>query len=97
MASATMEFEDIADTTVLAAKASTAGVTDLTTAMDAGIQAAYAFGTEMSRLDEIYDLQFQTVKYGILRYKELADVMGRVYQPAASLSDSLANMQEMYG
>ncbi|MFA5758583.1 MAG: phage tail tape measure protein [Clostridia bacterium] len=96
MASATMEFEDIADTAVLAAKASTAGVTDLTTAMDAGIQAAYAFGTEMSRLDEIYDLQFQTVKYGILRYKELADVMGRVYQPAASLSDSLANMQEMY-
>lgn len=96
MASATMEFEDVADTTILAAKASIAGVTSLTTSMDAGIQAAYAFGTSMSDLNKIYDLQFQTVKYGIMRYEELAEVMGRVYQPAASLSESLANMQEMY-
>ena len=96
LASATVSFNDIANATIQATKASVAGATDLTTAITAGIQASYAFGTELSNLNKIYDLQFQTVKYGIIRYEELAQVMGRVYQPAASLSESFENMQEMY-
>lgn len=96
MASATVEFNDVLNFTDVAIKASVAGVTTLTVAVDSGIAAIYAFGKEMDDLSKIYDYQFATVKYGILRYEELAKVMGRVYAPAASLSDSFEQINEMY-
>ncbi|MFA5758661.1 MAG: phage tail tape measure protein, partial [Clostridia bacterium] len=96
MASATVEFNDVLIFTEGAIKASVAGVTTLTTAVESGISTVYAFGKEMEDLNKIYDYQFATVKYGIIRYEELAQVMGRVYAPAASLSDTFENMNEMY-
>lgn len=94
--SATVPFENLYETITDAAKASIAGVTTLEKAIAGGIQATYAFGFSLENLNDIYNAQFATIKYGILRYEDLVKVMGRVYQPAASLSNTMENLQEMY-
>jgi len=96
LASATVPFERMPEFLITAAKAATAGVTSLENAAKAGIQAIFAFGGEMDNLTEVYEAQFLAVKYGILRYEDLVKVMGRVYQPAASLANTMNNLREAY-
>ena len=96
LASATVAFEDLQESAELAAQAAVAGVTTISEAVKGGVQAVYGFGMQMKELTDVYNMQFTTIRYGILRYEDLVKVMGRVYQPAASLSNSLANMKEMY-
>lgn len=77
----------------LSAKAASAGLTDTAVASRAGIATMNAFGMVASDLTHIFDVQFLTVKFGILRYEELANVIGDI-APAAKVSGQ--SMESMF-
>jgi len=73
----------------LSAMAASAGITDTTTASKAGIETMNAFGLEASDLTHIFDVQFLAIKFGMLRYEELAGVIGTVAPAAKASGQSL--------
>jgi len=75
--------EQIKKVVRLAGTAAVAGVTDLRSAVQAGIGTMNAFGKSVDDLSHIYDVQFMTVKMGILQYEQLNQVLGRVTATAA--------------
>ena len=78
----------------IATKASVAGFTDVSTAVDTGIGMMNAFGLETSDLNRIYDLQFKTVDRGIVSYGELKESLGNMMSSAVNAK---VPMEEMLG
>ncbi len=77
-----------------AAKAATAGVSDLTTAVDLGTNVANAFGVSYDKIGGIFDQSFVAVKLGKTNFNELASSVGKLAPTfvAAGLSS-----EEMFG
>ena len=63
-------------------KAAAAGVTDVKTAAAAGVGVLNAYGMGIDKLNEIYDIMFQTVKDGVTTFPELAQHIGEVLPTA---------------
>ena len=85
----------------LAAEAATAGVSSAEVAVRAGMATLNAYGLAQGdaaettmNLQKIYDLQFSTVKKGVITYEQLAGAIGTVLPAANNLNVSL---EEMYG
>lgn len=76
------------------AKAAQAGMTDTKTAANAGIAAINAYGLEIEKLGHIYDLQFSTVRKGVITFAQLAHAQGQLLPSSRKLNVSL---DEMYG
>ncbi|MCK4822321.1 phage tail tape measure protein, partial [bacterium] len=79
----------------LSAKTASAGLTETATAAKAGISTMNAFGMEASELEHIFDVQFLTIKFGILRYEELAAVVGQLSPSAKAAGQSMEGMFAM--
>lgn len=77
-----------------ATKASQAGITNVNTAVKAGISTINAYNLELSELNKVYDLQFSTVKQGIITYEDLANNMGKLLPSASKLN---VELKEVYG
>lgn len=60
------------------AKAATAGLTDLTTAIDLGMGTLNAFGGELKDVNEVFDLAFVAVKNGVTTFEELGQSVGDI-------------------
>jgi TP901 family phage tail tape measure protein len=73
-----------------AAMAATAGVTDLTTAIELGTSVSNAFGIELSDVNTIFDQAFTAVKGGVTTFEELSAAVGKVspLMSAAGLSSA---------
>ncbi|MHA1136506.1 MAG: phage tail tape measure protein [Candidatus Thorarchaeota archaeon] len=76
----------------LSAKTASAGLTETATAAKAGISTMNAFGMEAAELEHIFDVQFLTIKFGILRYEELASVVGQLSPSAKAAGQSMESM-----
>lgn len=76
----------------LSARAATAGMTDTQTAVNAGIATVNAFNLEIQDLTEVFDLQFQTVRKGVITYEQLSNAQGELLPSARKLNESLENM-----
>ena len=76
----------------LSAQAASAGLTETATAAKAGIATMNAFGMEAADLTHIFDTQFLTIRFGILRYGELADVIGMLAPAAKTAGQSMESM-----
>jgi len=76
----------------LASMAATAGITSVDIAVRAGMSTINAYGLEISELEKIYDLQFSTVKKGVLTYEQLASSIGNVLPSAANLGVGLEDL-----
>lgn len=61
-----------------AAKAASAGVSDLATAIELGTSVTNAFGLEMENISGVYDLSFGAVRNGVTTLDELAASVGKV-------------------
>ncbi len=61
-----------------AAKAATAGVTDLTTAIELGMGVQNAFGDSITSVTQVYDESFLAVKNGVTTFEELAASVGKL-------------------
>jgi hypothetical protein len=72
----------------LSGRAAVAGGANIRTTIQAGIGAMNAFGRTTAELSHIFDVQFQTVKYGIFEYDQLNQAFGRV-----AAAGSLAGQQ----
>ncbi|WP_027339931.1 phage tail tape measure protein [Halonatronum saccharophilum] len=75
-----------------ATKAAQAGQTQVNTAVRAGISTINAYGMSITELNDVYDIQFNTVKNGIITYEQLASNMGKLIPSAARLDEELANV-----
>lgn len=80
------------DSLELAAQAAVAGLTDTATSVKAGISTMNAFGLSVEDMTHIYDVQFLTVKRGILRYNELSAVIGKIAPSAKAAGQSMEGM-----
>jgi len=71
-----------------AAMAATAGVTDLTTAIELGTSVTNAFGIGIGRASEVFDQAFVAVKGGVTTFEELSASVGKLspIMSAAGLS-----------
>lgn len=76
------------------AKAAKAGMTDTKTAVNAGLAAINAYGLEIENLGQVYDLQFSTVKKGVITFAQLASAQGQLLPSSRKLN---VNLKEMYG
>ena len=76
----------------LSARAATAGMTDTQTAVNAGIATVNAFNLEIQDLTKVFDLQFQTVRKGVITYEQLSNAQGELLPSARKLNESLENM-----
>ena len=79
----------------LSAMTASAGLTETATAAKAGISTMNAFGMQASDLEHIFDVQFLTIKYGILRYEELAAVIGQLAPSAKAAGQEMEPMFAM--
>lgn len=61
-----------------AAKAATAGVTDLNTAVKLGMQTMNAFSGSVTDVSQVYDAAFTAVKMGVTTFEELASSVGKL-------------------
>lgn len=77
-----------------AARAAKAGMTDAQIAINAGVAAITSYNLELSELTRIYDLQFLTLKKGILTYESLAGAQGQLLPSARKVNEEL---EVMYG
>jgi len=73
----------------LAAQAAKAGLSDTFTAVDAGTTILNAFGLEIGRASEVYDLMFTTVKEGKTTFEELAAAEAKISPIAAAANVSI--------
>ena len=71
-----------------AAKAATAGVTELSTAVELGTSVTNAFGMEISEASVVFDQAFTAVKGGVTTFEELSASLGKLspIMSAAGLS-----------
>lgn len=73
----------------VSAIAATAGLSTTLTSVDAITTVLNAYGLEASQATEISDLMFQTVKLGKTTFDQLAQAIGTVISPAASVGIEL--------
>ncbi len=78
----------------LAARAATAGISGVDVAVRAGMATINAYALDIGELSRIYDLQFSTVKKGVLTYAELSNAIGNVLPSASNLGVVL---EDLYG
>lgn len=71
-----------------------AGITDIPVVTQAAMGTMNAFGKEVKDLDHILDVQFQTVKYGIVEYGQLASSLGTGVLKSAEGAG--ASIEELY-
>jgi TP901 family phage tail tape measure protein len=76
----------------LATGAATAGMSDVNTAVKAGVSVMNAFGLESSDLIDILNIQFDTVKRGVIIYEEMAQAQAVLLSPAQRLGVSIREM-----
>lgn len=76
----------------LSARAATAGMTNAKTAVNAGIATVNAFNLKIQDLTKVFDLQFQTVRKGVITYEQLSNAQGELLPSARKLNESLENM-----
>ena len=76
----------------LSSKAAVAGVTDAQTAVRAGMSVINAYGLSLDELNRVYDIQFKTVKKGVVTYEQLANSIGSVLPAATALGVSLEDL-----
>jgi TP901 family phage tail tape measure protein len=76
----------------MAAKAATAGVTETKTAVNIGVGAMNAYGKSVGDLQGIYDILFQTVKFGVTTFPELAQHMGEILPTARAAGVDIKNV-----
>jgi len=84
--SAGINLNDSIKVLKLAGKAAIGGVTNTKTAVQAGIGVLNAYSLSTSKLNEVYDLLFTTVKKGVTTFPELAASIGPVL-PIARAAD----------
>ena len=75
-----------------AQRAAVAGATDVKTAITGAIGTVNAFGKDISELTKVFDMQFTTVRFGVLTFEELAQSIGRVLPSAQILGVSLGEV-----
>lgn len=75
-----------------AAMAAKAGMTTTKTAVNAGIATINAFNLSVKDLTKVFNLQFSTVKRGVITYEQLAEAQGQMLPSARKLNESLENM-----
>jgi TP901 family phage tail tape measure protein len=68
----------------VSARAAIAGVTDTKTATSALISVLNSYTMQASEVNHVNDVMFQTVRYGIVQYNDLARYIGNVAPIAAS-------------
>ena len=76
----------------LASMAATAGITGVDVAVRAGMATINAYGLDISQLSRVYDLQFSTVRKGVLTFEQLSSAIGNVLPSAANLGVSLEDL-----
>ena len=76
----------------IAARAATAGVTDTQTAVRAGMVIINSYALGIKDLNKVYDLQFKTVKKGVLTFEQYANSIGTVVPQATALGVSLEGL-----
>jgi len=81
--SASVPVADSLDFLATASKSAVAGVTDISTSVDALTTVYNAYGAEAYSVENISDIMFQTIKRGKLTYETLAGALGTVV-PIAS-------------
>lgn len=77
-----------------AAKAATAGQTDLTTAIELGTAMTSAFGGEMTDMGRVFDSAFTAVKLGVTTFEELSASAGKT---APAFAAAGLSVDDMYG
>lgn len=77
------------------AKEAVAGQTTIEAAARSNIAIMNALGLSVADLGRIQDVQFQTVRKGIITYEELANVIGRVLPAAARSGQSIETVGAM--
>ncbi|MCK8824736.1 phage tail tape measure protein [Fuchsiella alkaliacetigena] len=80
-----------------AAKAAQAGMTEVDTAAKAGISTINAYGMSIDELNDVYDIQFSTIRSGIITYEELGNNIGKLIPSAAALDEELSNVYGSLG
>ncbi|MCG8514564.1 MAG: phage tail tape measure protein [Halanaerobiales bacterium] len=76
----------------ISARAAKAGMTNAQTAVKAGLATINSYNLSISELSRVYDLQFQTVRKGVITYEQLAGAQGQLLPSARKLNESLENM-----
>ena len=82
------------DVLALSTKAAIAGFTRVDLAVKAGISTVNSYGLEVTDLKKVFDLQFSTVKKGILTYEQLGNSLGMLLPSSSKLGVSL---EETFG
>ena len=90
--SAGVETKDSLDVLELSAKAATAGFTDVNTTAKLGISTINAFGLEITDLNRVYDIFFETARIGVTNFESLASELGSVLPSAKALGVSLEEL-----
>lgn len=90
--SAGVETKDSLDVLELSAKAATAGFTDVNTTASLGISTINAYGLEITDLNRVYDIFFETARIGVTDFESLASELGSVLPSAKALGVSLEEL-----
>jgi len=94
--SAGVETKDSLDVLELSAKAATAGFTDVNTTAKLGISTINAFGLEITDLNRVYDIFFETARIGVTNFESLASELGSVLPSAKALGVSLEELGAIF-
>lgn len=62
----------------LSTQAARAGLTDVSTAAKAGVAILNGFGLQANQLEHVLDVMFQTVRDGVITFKEIGENIGNV-------------------
>lgn len=92
LVSAGVAAKDTLNVLKLSAKAATAGVTDTQTAVRAGMSVINAYALDINQLSKVYDIQFKTVKKGVLTFEQYAGAIGTVLPSATALGVELEDL-----
>jgi TP901 family phage tail tape measure protein len=90
--SAGVDSADALDVLEVAARAASAGVTDTASSVKAITGILNAYGLEANEATKISDLLFQTNKFGVTTFGELANSVGTVIPTAAALGIKLEDL-----
>ncbi|MCH8293831.1 phage tail tape measure protein, partial [Candidatus Poribacteria bacterium] len=90
--SAGVETKDSLDVLELSARAATAGFLDVSTVASLGVSTLNAFSLEISDLNRVYDIFFETSRIGVTDFSSLASSIGSVLPSARDLGVSLESL-----
>lgn len=76
----------------MSARAAKAGMTDTQNAANAGLATINSYNLSISQLSRVFDLQFQTVRKGVITYQQLSAAQGQMLPSAKKLNESLENV-----